>query len=160
MNAKNRFSTGIAKAVGLSFACFFALQIFQVIGYICLQRSMNTDVYLQGTNPLILNIPYVVVSATLSVYCGGLSFLWPKMTDRPVPKTFGLVLFTGFALTFFPQFVLGLWNAHNRYHAYRPEFGLLNVTSRVGIMVLLLGFLLPIFWLLWSLKYGSHESTG
>jgi heme/copper-type cytochrome/quinol oxidase subunit 1 len=50
-----------------------------------------------------------------------------------------------------------------RYHVYPPEFQVLNVLSSAGASILGLGYLIPFFYLLWSLKYGPNraaESVG
>ncbi|HWC58988.1 MAG TPA: cbb3-type cytochrome c oxidase subunit I, partial [Verrucomicrobiae bacterium] len=61
----------------------------------------------------------------------------------------------GFNLTFFPQFVLGYLGMPRRYHAYAPEFQIYNVMSSAGASILGVGYLLPVIYFLWSLKYGK-----
>jgi cytochrome c oxidase subunit 1 len=63
-------------------------------------------------------------------------------------------IFFGFNLTFFPQFLLGYQGMPRRYHAYAPEFQILNVMSTAGASILAVGYLMPLFYLVWSLKYG------
>ena len=81
------------------------------------------------------------------------------MTGRMYPDLWGriaaVMIFIGFNLTFFPQFVLGYLGMPRRYHAYPPEFQVLNVLSTAGASILAIGFLIPAFYLLWSLKYGK-----
>jgi cytochrome c oxidase subunit 1 len=66
-----------------------------------------------------------------------------------------LTTFIGFNLTFFPQFILGYLGMPRRYAAYPPEFQVLNVLSTAGATVLGVGYLLPMLYLVWSLKYGK-----
>ena len=58
------------------------------------------------------------------------------MTGRMYPegwaKLSALVIFLGFNLTFFPQFILGYLGMPRRYHAYPDEFQVLNVLSTAG----------------------------
>ena len=42
-----------------------------------------------------------------------------------------------------------------RYHSYPPEFQVLNVMSTAGASILALGYLLPMIYLTWSLRYGK-----
>ena len=42
-----------------------------------------------------------------------------------------------------------------RYHAYPPEFQVLNVLSTTGASILAIGYLLPAVYLLRSIKYGK-----
>jgi cytochrome c oxidase subunit 1 len=64
------------------------------------------------------------------------------------------VVFLGFNLTFFPQFVLGYLGMPRRYAAYPPEFQVLNVMSTAGATILGVGYLIPLIYLIGSLKYG------
>ena len=41
-----------------------------------------------------------------------------------------------------------------RYHAYPPEFQVLNVLSSAGASILGFGYLIPMIYLTWSLRYG------
>ena len=66
-----------------------------------------------------------------------------------------IVIFLGFNLTFFPQFILGYEGMPRRYHVYPPEFEVLNVMSTAGASILALGYLLPFAYLFWSLRYGA-----
>ncbi len=75
-------------------------------------------------------------------------------------KFSALLVFVGFNLTFFPQFILGYLGQPRRYHAYAPEFQVLNVMSTAGASVLGLGFLIPLIYLLWSLKYGKPAGNN
>jgi len=70
-------------------------------------------------------------------------------------KLAAAILFIGFNLTFFPQFILGYLGMPRRYHTYPPEFQVLNVLSTAGASVLALGYILPAIYLIWSLKYGK-----
>ena len=69
-------------------------------------------------------------------FIGGLHFWWPKMTGRMYTEALGkvsaILVFVGFNLTFFPQFVLGYMGMPRRYHAYPDEFQMLNVLSTAG----------------------------
>ncbi|HET9651123.1 MAG TPA: cbb3-type cytochrome c oxidase subunit I, partial [Usitatibacter sp.] len=67
-------------------------------------------------------------------------------------------IFVGFNLTFFPQYVLGIEGMPRRYHAYPPEFQVLNVLSSAGAAVLAIGYLLPLVYLGWSLFLGPRAA--
>ena len=64
--------------------------------------------------------------------------------------------FIGFNLTFFPQFILGYLGMPRRYHAYPPEFQVWNVLSTAGATILGVGYAMPLFYLVWSLKKGKR----
>jgi cytochrome c oxidase subunit I len=70
------------------------------------------------------------------------------------------VVFIGFNLTFFPQFILGYLGMPRRYHAYPPEFQVLNVMSTAGASILAVGYLMPMVYLIWSMRYGKKAGDN
>lgn len=121
--------------------------------------ALGMDIHLTETYFIVAHFHYVMVGGMVSAYMAGLHFWWPKMTGRLYPESMGklaaAILFIGFNLTFFPQFILGYLGMPRRYHSYPPEFQVLNVLSTAGASVLAIGYLLPAVYLLWSLKYGK-----
>ena len=99
-----------------------------------------------------------MVGGTIMGYLGGLHYWWPKISGRlyneGLAKLSAGIIFVGFNLTFFPQFVLGYLGMPRRYHAYPQEFQVLNVLSSAGASILGVGYLIPMFYLMWSLRYG------
>src|SRR5260370_42647598 len=71
-----------------------------------------------------------------------------------------LLIFAGFNLTFFPQFILGYLGMPRRYHAYAPEFQVLNVMSTAGASILGMGYVIPLIYLIWSIRYGKVASKN
>ncbi|HTM06829.1 MAG TPA: cytochrome c oxidase subunit I [Verrucomicrobiae bacterium] len=120
--------------------------------------SVGVDVHVHDTYFIIAHFHYIMVGGSIMAYLGGIHFWWPKMTGRiypePVARVAALIVFLGFNLTFFPQFVLGYLGMPRRYHAYPPEFQVLNVMSSAGASILAVGYLLPLLYLIWSLRYG------
>jgi cytochrome c oxidase subunit 1 len=45
-----------------------------------------------------------------------------------------------------------------RYHVYPAEFQVLNVLSSAGASILGVGYLIPMVYFLWSLRYGEVAS--
>ncbi len=74
--------------------------------------SLATDVHLTGTYFIVAHFHYIMVGGAVMAYLGGIHFWWPKITGRMYPDGWArfaaLIIFVGFNLTFFPQFVLGL----------------------------------------------------
>ena len=120
--------------------------------------TLAVNVHVHDTYFIVAHFHYIMVGGMVMAYMGGLHYWWPKMTGRLYPEWWGrfaaIVIFVGFNLTFFPQFVLGYLGMPRRYHAYPEEFHVLNVMSSAGASILGLGYLLPLGYLLWSLKYG------
>ncbi|MDE3156015.1 MAG: cytochrome c oxidase subunit I [Acidobacteriota bacterium] len=120
--------------------------------------SLGLDIHLTDTYFVVAHFHYIMVGGAIMGYMGGLHYWWPKMTGRMYPegwaKIGALTIFLGFNLTFFPQFILGYMGMPRRYHVYPPEFQTLNVLSSAGASILGIGYLIPLVYLLWSLKYG------
>ncbi len=80
-----------------------------------------------------------------------------RMYPEKISQLAAVVTFIGFNLTFFPQFILGTLGMPRRYASYPPEFQVLNVFSTAGATILGVGYLLPVLYLTWSLKYGADR---
>ena len=121
--------------------------------------SMGMDIQLTETYFLVAHFHFVMVGGMLMAFLAGLHFWWPKMTGRMYPETISrfaaVTTFIGFVLTFLPQFALGFLGMPRRYHSYPPEFQVLNVISTAGASILGVGYMMPVFYFLWSLKYGA-----
>ena len=119
---------------------------------------LGMDVHLTDTYFVIAHFHYVMVGGAIMGYLGGLHFWWPKMFGKMYPagwsKVSAIIIFVGFNLTFFPQFLLGYMGMPRRYAAYPVEFQTLNVLSSAGASILGLGYLIPLVYFMWSLKYG------
>jgi cytochrome c oxidase subunit 1 len=140
--------------------CFGFIGLFTIGGLTGLfLANLGVDVHVHDTYFVIAHFHYIMVGGALMGYLGGLHFWWPKITGRMYPESWAkvsaLLVFVGFNLTFFPQFVLGYMGMPRRYHAYPPEFQVLNVLSTAGASVLAAGYLFPLFYFLWSLRYGE-----
>ena len=120
--------------------------------------SLATDVHLHDTYFVIAHFHYIMVGGAVMGYLGGIHFWWPKITGRLYPDGWArfaaLVIFVGFNLTFFPQYVVGYLGMPRRYAVYAPEFQVLNVMSSAGASVLGVGYLIPLVYLIWSMRYG------
>jgi cytochrome c oxidase subunit I len=126
--------------------------------------AIGLDIHLQDTYFVVAHFHYIMVGGTLLAYLGGLHYWWPKISGRMynewMAKTSAVIVFCGFNLTFFPQFILGYLGMPRRYHAYPDEFQVLNVLSTAGASILAIGFLLPAIYLTYSWFYGPVAAAN
>ena len=122
--------------------------------------SLGIDVHVHDTYFVIAHFHYIMVGGAIMGYLGGIHYWWPKISGKMYPeglaKFAAFVVFVGFNLTFFPQFIVGYLGMPRRYHTYPPEFQVLNVMSTAGASILGVGYVLPLVYLIWSMRYGKN----
>ena len=128
--------------------------------------SAGTDMHITNTYFVVAHFHYVMVGGTLLAFLGGLHYWWPKMTGRMFnessAKVSAVLVFIGFNVTFFPQFIVGWLGMPRRYHYYyfAPEYQVYNVMSTIGASVLAIGLILPAFYLTTSLFKGARAAAN
>jgi cytochrome c oxidase subunit 1 len=126
--------------------------------------SLGVNVHVHDTYFIVAHFHYIMVGGALMGYLGGLHYWWPKISGRIYPegwaKFAALIIFVGFNLTFFPQFILGYLGMPRRYHVYPEEFQVLNVMSSAGASILGIGYIIPMIYLVWSMRYGKPAGAN
>jgi len=126
--------------------------------------TLAMDIHLHDTYFVVSHFHYVMVGGMVMAYLSGLHFWWPKMMGRMYNEAWAMtgavLIFLGFNLTFFPQFVLGYLGMPRRYHVYPEEFQILHVASTGGATVLGLGYAVLFVYLVWSLFKGEKAGPN
>ncbi len=126
--------------------------------------TLGLDLHVHDTYFVVAHFHFIMVGATVMAYLAAIHFWWPKIFGRTFPENWAkfaaLMVFAGFILAFFPQFVLGYLGMPRRYHIYPDEFQMLNVLSSAGASILGVGYLIPMVYLVGSLKIGKKAEAN
>ena len=94
------------------------------------------DVHLHDTYFVVAHFHYVMMGGTVIAFLGGLHYWWPKMFGRMYNEKLGAtgcaLVFIGFNVTFFTQFILGSRGMPRRYYNYLDQFQRLHASRPSG----------------------------
>jgi cytochrome c oxidase subunit 1 len=126
--------------------------------------ALSVDVHLHDTYFVVAHFHYVMMGGTFIAFVGGIHHWWPKMTGKMYNETLGrigcLLVFVGFNVTFFSQFIMGSRGMPRRYYTYVEEFQVFHIASTVGSYILAAGLFLTLFYLLHSLFKGEDAKAN
>jgi cytochrome c oxidase subunit 1 len=125
--------------------------------------TLGVDVHVHDTYFVVAHFHYIMVGGAIMGYLGGLHFWWPKITGRMYAEAWAklsaVIIFVGFNLTFFPQFLVGYLGMPRRYHVYPEEFQIFHVLSSAGASILAVGYLFPAVYLIYSAFKGKKAGA-
>jgi len=126
--------------------------------------SIGLTVHLTDTYFIVAHFHYVMVGGQVLAYLGGLHYWWSKITGRMYSefwsKIAAIIIFVGFNLTFFPQFILGYMGMPRRYASYPPELQVLNIFSTAGASILAIGLIIPLIYFTYSIFFGEKAPAN
>ncbi len=153
----------VVKTPLLYFFAFLFLFVFGGMTGVAVATE-SLDVHWHDTYFVVAHFHFIMVGGTLTAWLAALHYWFPKMTGRMYPERWGFLaaalIFSGFFMTFFPQFLLGNAGMPRRYYAYNPAFQTLNVVSTVGSWILGSGMLLTLISLTASLFTGVRAPAN
>ena len=126
--------------------------------------ALSTDIHLHDTYFVVAHFHYVMFGGTVIAFIGGIHYWWPKIFGRMYSERWAqvsaLLVFVGFNLTFFTQFVMGSHGMPRRYYNYLERFTSHHQASTVGSYILAVGFLIMAGYLLHSLVRGEKAPAN
>jgi cytochrome c oxidase subunit 1 len=140
----------------LSFLFLFAIGGFTGI----MLGALSVDVHLHDTYFVVAHFHYVMMGGTVMAFLAGVHYWWPKIWGRMYSefwaKISALLIFVGFNMTFFTQFILGAKGMPRRYYTYMDQYQPLHAFSSVGAFVIGAGFVIMAFYLFHAIKRGKR----
>jgi cytochrome c oxidase subunit 1 len=126
--------------------------------------AVATDVHLTATYFIVAHFHYVMVGSVLFALLAGFYHWWPKMFGVKTNELWGniaaTVVFIGFNLTFFVQFIAGSLGMPRRYATYPEKFTTFHEISTIGAYVMAVGLVLALANLLHSLLRGQRAPAN
>ena len=157
---KGSISLNTPMLYGLSFIFLFTIGGLTGIPL----AVLSTDIHLHDTYYVVAHFHYVMMGSALIAMIGGLHHWWPKMFGVMYSDFWGKIacalVFIGFNMTFFTQFMLGSQGMPRRYYMYQPEFQIYHHISTGGSYIMALGFLITAIYLIHSLFAGRKAPAN
>ena len=126
--------------------------------------TLALDIHVHDTYYVVAHFHYVMVGGTLFPFVGAIFYWFPKMFGRMINEVLGrasfILVFFGFHITFFPQFILGGHGMPRRYYDYIKPYEGLNQISTVGSWMISLGFILVLVAIIHALLKGKKASQN
>ncbi len=125
---------------------------------------LAADVHLHDTYFVVAHFHYVMVGGTVMAFLAGIHYWWPKMWGRMYNEFWGriaaIIIFIGFNVTFFTQFILGSQGMPRRYYNYLDQYQPLHAFSSIGSWIMGLGFVIVGIYLVASLFKGKRAGKN
>jgi len=126
--------------------------------------TLSTDLHLHDSYFVVAHFHYVMMGGTVMAFMGGLHHWWPKMFGKMYNEWGAMlgaaIVFIGFNVTFFTQFILGTQGMPRRYANYVDEFQTLHQISTYGSWILGAGFLVHLVVFVHSLVAGKKAPAN
>ena len=126
--------------------------------------ALAVDIHLHDTYFVVAHFHYVMMGGAVIAFLGGLHYWWPKMTgrmtDERLGRTAAILIFLGFNLTFFSQFIMGSQGMPRRYFNYPAEYTGYHQASTIGSYIMAVGFVIAAIAFIRSLINGPKAPAN
>jgi cytochrome c oxidase subunit 1 len=139
-----RGRVSVGSPLGYVFAFLFLFAFGGMTGVAVATQSL--DVHWHDTYFVVAHFHFIMVGGTITGFLGAWHYWFPKMFGRMYDERIALIVcalvFGGFFMTFFPQFLLGNAGMPRRYWSYPEQYQALHVLATGGAWALGLAMLI------------------
>jgi cytochrome c oxidase subunit 1 len=120
--------------------------------------SVATNVQAHDTAFVVAHFHYIIFGGMGFAFFAGIHYWFPKMFGRMYNNTMAyigcVIIFIGFNLLYFPQFIIGIQGMPRRYFDYLPQFETGQQISTTGGFILFIGLIIMVSNLIYHAKKG------
>ncbi|TCP20864.1 cytochrome aa3 quinol oxidase subunit 1 apoprotein [Scopulibacillus darangshiensis] len=115
---------------------------------------------------LVAHFHSVLIGGTVFGMFAALHYWWPKMFGHVLNEKLGKISFwifmVSFNICFLPMYFVGLMGMTRRMYTYPEGLGWmpLNVVITIGAFGMGIGFIVMVYNIYWSARYGKRDKTG
>ncbi|OIP81182.1 MAG: cytochrome c oxidase subunit I [Porphyromonadaceae bacterium CG2_30_38_12] len=121
--------------------------------------AVAPNVQVHDTSFVVAHFHYIIFGGMGFAFFSGLHYWFPKMYGRmynlKAANWGAIILFIGFNLLYFPQFIIGYQGMPRRYYDYLPQFQWAQTISLIGGIILFIGFFVMVGNLVRGAKKGA-----
>ncbi|WP_153462196.1 MULTISPECIES: cytochrome aa3 quinol oxidase subunit I [Sediminibacillus] len=143
------------------------IPIFTIGGVTGVMLGMSAaDYQYHNTMFLVAHFHLVIIPGVVFAMLAGLTYWWPKMFGFMLNERIGKLSFwlisIGTCVAFFPMFISGLDGQARRMYTYSEAtgFGIWNMISFVGAIMLAAGFVTIVYNIYYSTRYASRDISS
>lgn len=140
------------------------IPIFTIGGVTGVMLGMaSADYQYNNTMFLVAHFHLVIIPGVVFAMLAGLTYWWPKMFGFMLNERIGKWAFwfiaIGVIVTFFPMFISGLDGQARRMYTYSEAtgFGIFNMISFIGAIMLAIGFMIIVYNIYYSIRYSPRN---
>lgn len=123
-----------------------------------MQGAVATNIQIHDTSFIVAHFHYIIFGGMGFAFFAAIHYWLPKMYGRMYDfKRANIawgILFVGFNLLYFPQFIIGFEGMPRRYFDYLPQFQTGQIISTIGGFILVPGLIFMVYNLIMGVKKG------